>query len=182
MNPHRISAGALALAALLFFAGCGKSGDTDPVTDTDTTAAAGGDTAEDYTTVQPDEGSRVDIGRWHDMTRADFENLYTDFALGDPPMIRGYGICDSVAVFFPDDSPEAMPEILICDLDGVYTVEDAFAMLGIEINEARISEGQWISIVSPDERFLRLQYRSAGEHADRTTQLLLQFSRTLHKE
>ncbi|GEM_PF-1564718 len=177
MNAHRISAGALALAVLLFFAGCGKSGDTEPVTDADTAADAGGETAEDYTPVQPDEGSRVDIGRWHDMTRTDFENLYVDFPRSDPPVVRGYGICDSVTVYFPDESEEAMPEILICDLDAVYTVEDAFAMLGIEIGEAGAPEGQWISIASPDERFLGLQYRGAGQHSDRTTQILLQFQR-----
>lgn len=177
MNTHRISAGALALAVLLFIAGCGKSGDTEPVTDADSTAAPGGDIAADYTPVQPDEGSRVDIGRWHDMTRADFENLYVDFANSGSHVVRGYGICDSVTVYFPDESPEAMPEILICDLDAVYTVEDAFAMLGIEIGDAGAPEGQWISIGSPDERFLLLQYRGAGEHVDRTTQLLLQFQR-----
>ena len=177
MSTHRISAGALALAVLLFFAGCGKSGDTEPVTDTDTSAAPGGDSAGDYAPVQPDAGSRVDIGRWHDMTRAEFENLYVDFAGSDRHVVREYGICDSVTVYFPDEAPEAMPEILICDLDAVYTVEDAFAMLGIEIDEAGDPEGPWISIASADERFLMLQYRGAGEHVDRTTQLLLQFQR-----
>ena len=175
MNTRRIAAGAAALALLLFIAGCGKSGDNAPVTDS--TAAVTDSAAVDYTPVQPDESNRVDIGRWNDMTRQDFDNLYADFALSDPPVVRTYGICDSVTVFFPDDNPEALPEILICDLDGVYTVEDAFAMLGIEIGEAGDAEGQWISLASPDDRFIGLKYRGAGAHVDRTTQLLLQFKR-----
>lgn len=164
----------MTLVFLLFVTGCGPSGNKAPVSDT--TAISDSAVADDAP-VQPDETNRVDIGHWHDMTWKDFDLQFTDFAQSDPPVVRVYGICDSVTVVFPESVPDALPEILICNLDGVYTVEDAFAMLGIEIGEVVDSEGPWISLATLDERFAGLKYRSAGEHADRTTQLLLQFTR-----
>jgi hypothetical protein len=174
MKTQRRIAGALTLALLLFFTGCGPSGDKAPVSDT---TAVADNTVAEYAPVQPDETNRVDIGRWHEMTWKDFDAQFTDFAQSDPPVVRVYGICDSVTVVFPESVPDALPEILICDLDGVYTVEDAFSMLGIEIGEVTGSEGPWISLASLDDRFIGLKFRSVAEHADRTTQLLLQFTR-----
>ncbi|MBR9979341.1 MAG: hypothetical protein KFH87_14750 [Bacteroidetes bacterium] len=127
--------------------------------------------------VQPDAEHHVDIGRWYDMTWQEFDNLYADFARNDPPMVRNYGICDSIACHFPSTEASAKAEILICYLDGVYTVDDAFHTLGIEFDQVGSTGDSWISVTSADDRFIALQYKAEQGHADRTTQLLLQFNR-----
>ena len=173
MNTQRSIPGAIALIILLGFTAC-RPAEEAPVTDETATV----DSVEvQYTPVQPEEGDRVDIARWYDMTFKDFDNLYADFILSDPPIVKDYGICDSVQVFFPVTEESALPEIVICNLNGVYLVEDAFAMLGIDAGELTSTEGQWISVASLDDRFVALKYLSAGTHVDRTTQLLLQFKR-----
>jgi len=174
MKTQRSIPGALALIILLVLASCQSGEEKAPVTDETATV----DSAEvQYTPVQPEDGDRVDIARWYDMTYAEFDNLYADFILSDPPIVRDYGICDSVEVFFPVTEENALPEILICNLNGVYLVDDAFAMLGIDAGELTNTEGQWITVASLDDRFAGLKYLSAGTHVDRTTQLLLQFKR-----
>lgn len=127
--------------------------------------------------VQPDAEQHVDIGRWYDMTWQEFDNLYADFARNDPPMVRSYGICDSIACHFPSNEANEKAEILICYLDGVYTVEDAFHTLGIETGPVGSTGDSWISVTSSDNRFIALQYKAEQGHVDRTTQLLLQFNR-----
>ncbi len=173
MNTLRLMAGALALVFLLSLSACQSQEEKGPVTDTTQTDAG----EIDLTPVQPDEGLRVDIGRWYGMTFEDFGRQYVSFS-ADRPAVLEYGICDSVEVFFPDESTEAKPEILICHLNGIYTVKDAFAMLGIEIGDVADTEGQWISLESLDKRFAGLKFEGLENHPDRTTQLLLQFDRS----
>ena len=75
----------------------------------------------------------------------------------------------------------ALPQTLIRDLDGVSTVVNAFAMLGIGIGDVVDSEGSWIRLAGLEYRFMGLKFRSVGEYAASTTQLLLQCSRIPHE-
>ena len=174
MNPLRLMAGACALALLMSLSACQSHEEKGPATDTTATTE---NSDVDLTPVQPDEGLRVDIGRWYEMTFEDFGRQYVSFTAGRP-VVHDYGICDSVEVFFPDETAGALPEILICHLNGIYTVEDAFAMLGIEIGAVADTEGQWISLESLDRRFAGLKFQGLEQHPDRSTQLLLQFDRS----
>ncbi|MCB2203404.1 hypothetical protein KQI65_01545 [bacterium] len=167
-------ASALAVALLLSLPACSSQEEKGPVTDTTMTTENG---EIDVTPVQPDEGLRVDIGRWYESTLEDFGNKYVSFSAARP-VVHNYGICDSVEVFFPDESADALPEILICHLNGIYTVENAFSMLGIATGAVADSEGQWISLESMDERFAGLKFQGLEGYPDRTTQLLLQFDRS----
>lgn len=174
----RILFGSGTIAALMFsiFLGCSScgSGSDKPVT-----AGADSSAAEsaEFDPVQPDEEHRVDIGRWFDMTRKDFDNQYTTFTQSEPPVVRDYGICDSITCHFPSAAPEALPEILVCNLRDVYMVTDAFRLLGIEIGKVGSTTEPWISVASLDKRFSALQYKAAGKYPDRTSQILLQFNR-----
>ncbi|MFA6234197.1 MAG: hypothetical protein WC824_08435, partial [Bacteroidota bacterium] len=95
----------------------------------------------------------------------------------EPPIVRNYGICDSITCHFSSTAKSAKPEILICDLNGVYLVTDAFRLLGIEIGQIGRTDEAWITVASLDKRFSALQYKNTGKHADRTVQILLQFNR-----
>ena len=169
---HGTLLGALLLTLLLGCSSCG-SGDEKPVMDT----AADSVTVEAPAPMQPDEEHRVDIGRWRDMSRADFDNRFAAFAQSDPPIVREYGICDSITCHFPSAAAEALPEILVCDLNGVYMVTDAFHLLGIDIGEIGSTTKAWVSVESRDDRFTALQYKAETGYADRTRQILLQFNR-----
>ena len=161
-------------ALLLAFAlpSCGSS-DEKPLMDTADSAVV--DTPPPDP-VQPDEENRIDIGRWREMTRADFDTQFVGFARSEPPVVREYGICDSITCHFPAKAADAVPEVLVCDLDGVYMVADAFRLLGIEIGAVGSTSGAWIGVESRDDRFTALQYKAEGSHADRTRQILLQFA------
>ncbi len=163
-----------AITLLLAFSACQQNEDKPVTTLPDSTAVAVEVEAEP---MQPDEEHGVDLGRWHDMTRASFDNQFTTFALTEPPMVRDYGICDSITCHFPSTENDARAEILICDLNGVYLVADAFRLLGIEIGQVGSTEGAWINVKSLDPRFSALQYKNSGKQADRTTQIILQFNR-----
>ncbi|MBR9976103.1 MAG: hypothetical protein KFF77_11025 [Bacteroidetes bacterium] len=164
------------LLLLLVFAlpSCGSS-DEKPLMETADSVAV--ETAAPAP-MQPDEEHRIDIGRWREMTRADFNTQFADFARSEPPVIRDYSICDSITCHFPSKTADALPEVLVCDLNGVYMVADAFKLMGIEIGEIGNTSDAWISVESRDNRFAALQYKAAGSHPDRTRQILLQFNRT----
>ena len=173
MNTQRLIAGACALAFLLTVSACQSHKEKGPVPDNTTTETE----IINLDPVQPDEGLRVDIGRWYDMTFEDFSRQYVDFSTARP-VVRDYGICDSIEVFFPYEDAASQPEILICHLNAIYTVEDAFSMCGIEIGAVLDSEGEWISLESPDDRFVGLKFQGLPGYSDRTRQLLLQFDRS----
>ena len=176
MTRHAIlGSGTIVALLLTIFLGCSScgSGSEKPAADADSSAAE----SAEFDPVQPDEEHRVDIGRWSDMSRADFDNQYTTFAQSEPPVVRDYGICDSITCHFPSTAPEALPEILVCNLRDVYLVTDAFRLLGIEIGKVGSTTEPWISVASLDKRFSALQYKAAGKYADRTSQILLQFNR-----
>jgi hypothetical protein len=172
MKTIRLITCASALIVLLGFSACQSHEEKGPAVDSTQTAAD----AMNVDPVQPDKELRVDIGRWYDMTFSDFTRQYVSFST-EQPVVRDFGICDSLEVFFPDESTDAKPEILICHLNGVYTVDDAFTMLGIEIGEVADTEGQWISLASQDKRFAGLKFQGLDNYPDRTMQLLLQFAR-----
>ncbi len=169
--------GACVLALTLCFPAC-QQGDDKPVMSTDDSTAV----ESDMTPMQPDEQNSVDLGRWFSMTRADFDRQFATFTQTEPPVVRDYGICDSITCHFPSTAEDATPEILVCDLNGVYLVTDAFRLLGIEIGQVGSTDGAWISVASLDNRFEALQYKNAGRTADRTTQILLQFKREKTEE
>jgi hypothetical protein len=177
MTRHAIlGSGTIAVILLTIFLGCsscGSGGEKPATADVDSSAVE----SAEFDAVQPDEEHRVDIGRWSDMSRKDFDNQYTTFAQSEPPVVRDYGICDSITCHFPSAAPEALPEILVCNLRDVYLVTDAFRLLGIEIGAVGSTTEPWISVTSLDKRFSALQYKAAGKYADRTTQILLQFNR-----
>ncbi len=164
--------GACVLALTLCFPACQQGDDKPVMNNTDSTRVES-----DITPVQPDEQNNVDLGRWFEMTRADFDTQFTTFTKTEPPVVRDYGICDSITCHFPSTADDATAEILVCDLNGVYLITDAFRMLGIEIGKVGNTEGPWISVASLDKRFEALQYKNTGNTADRTTQILLQFNR-----
>lgn len=161
----------LALALLLLLSACGPSAEKGSSTADSTNAAA------DERPIVPDEGKAVDLARWSEQSYADFGKLFADFGKHDPPIIRGYGICDSITCVFPSTDATARAEILICDLDAIYSAEDAFRLLGIETGRVLNSEASWVSLAPADDRFTSLKYKTIGSHADRTQQLLLQFKR-----
>ncbi|MFZ1730724.1 MAG: hypothetical protein WAV84_11425, partial [Bacteroidota bacterium] len=146
---------AFALTLLLALSACQHNEDK-PVTTLADSAAVEAEAAP----MQPDDERGVDIGRWGDMTRSDFDNLYTTFTQTEPPIVRNYGICDSITCHFPSTASDARPEILICDLNGVYLVTEAFQLLGIEIGQVGGTEGAWINVKSLDKRFSALQYKN----------------------
>ena len=164
---------AVALLLSVALTSCGSS-DEKPLMESADSAAV--ETAAPAP-MQPDEEHRIDIGRWREMTRADFDTQFADFTRTDPPVVRDYGICDSITCHFPSKAADALPEVLVCDLNGVYLVTDAFKLMGIEIGEIGSTADVWIGVESRDSRFTALQYKAAGSHADRTRQILLQFNR-----
>ncbi|MDX9759174.1 MAG: hypothetical protein RBU27_08445 [Bacteroidota bacterium] len=185
MNTRLLSgSGLIVISTLLLFLGCAAcgSGDrTEPSGGVDSTTSSDTTRGVETDPVQPDEQRGVDLGRWHDMTRSDFDTQFADFTRFDPPVIRAYGICDSIVCHFPSAAPEAIPEILICHLDGVYRVEDAFRLLGIDIQAVPPSTEPWVTVGGSDTRFSSLQYRAEGTQTDRTSQILLQFNRNLDR-
>jgi hypothetical protein len=164
----------LSVALLIMLFGLGACGQSDdkPIAERPGNAAADSVAAP----MHPDDQRGVDLGRWIEMERKDFENQFTTFAQSEPPVVRDYGICDSITCHFPSTAEDALAEILVCDLNGVYLVTDAFRLLGIEIGQVGSSSGPWTSVTSLDKRFESLRYKNAGG-ADRTTQILLQFHR-----
>ena len=181
MNARRLSGSGLAAAiTFLLFLGCASCGSCDrdaPSDSADSTARQEASANAEVDPVQPDENRGVDLGRWIDMTRDDFDAQFADFTRSDPPVVRAYGICDSIICHFPSGAAHAVPEILVCNLDGVYLVADAFRLLGIEIGRVEAPTDTWGNVSSPDTRFSTLQFRAEGAHADRTSQILLQFTR-----
>jgi hypothetical protein len=181
MRKHTTLRGAFAFSvfALTFvvFTACQPGAEKPEATTGDSLAVQ-----VEATPMQPDEENGVDLGRWHAMTREEFDNLYTTFTQTEPPIVRDYGICDSITCYFPSTANDAKPEILVCDLNGVYIVTDAFRLLGIEIGQVGSTEGPWINVASLDNRFSSLKYKNTGKHADRTTQILLQFNRKKAEE
>jgi len=171
---HATLPGAFALLLLLSLSSCRQHEETPPIGVQDDSIAVSDDTENPRA---PDEAYVVDLGKWYDMTYADFDRLFATFSTTNPPMILDYGICDSIKCIFPSDDADANAVILICDLDHVYTVDDAFRMLGILAGRNTTTDGNWVNIESRDERFESLKYRIVGTHADRTQQLLLQFKR-----
>ncbi|MBE0642823.1 MAG: hypothetical protein IH600_01965 [Bacteroidetes bacterium] len=169
---HARLLGTGAFALMLLVSAC-QRGDDKPVM----TAADSTEVDSTATPVQVDEESHVDIGRWYDMTRADFDRQFTTFTQVEPPVVRDYGICDSITCHFPSSAPDAKAEILVCDLNGVYVITDAFRLLGIEIGQVGSTDGPWVSVASLDKRFSELRYKNIGKTADHTTQILLQFRR-----
>ncbi len=171
MRAHMIALIPLFIIMLFGFGSCGQS-EVKPIAGQDDPAAVDSAAAP----MHPDAERSVDLGRWIDRSRKDFENQFATFDQSEPPVVRDYGICDSITCHFPSTAKDATAEILVCDLNGVYLVTDAFRLLGIEIGQVGSTSGPWISVASLDERFEALQYKNAGG-ADRTSQILLQFKR-----
>jgi hypothetical protein len=168
-HPTALAA-ALTLAALLCLSAC-RQDDTAPVN-----KDASADKSDAHQ-MQPDEAPGVDLGRWKDMTWEDFDRLFATFAKSDPPVVRDFGICDSITCIFPSSAASAVAEILICDLNADYSVGDAFQLLGIETGRVLGSEAGWVNLASGDDRFSSLKYKTTEGNADRTRQLLVQFKR-----
>ncbi len=160
----------LALVLMLVLAACRQSDDHAPV-DKDGTATS------DKSQVQPGDSKSVDLGRWHDMTWEDFDRLFATFAKTDPPVVRDYGICDSITCIFPSGDKTAKPEILICDLNQAFPAADAFKLLGIETGRVISSEAGWVNLGALDGRYSSLKYKTTGVGAENTRQLLVQFKR-----
>jgi hypothetical protein len=165
-----VLAAAFTLAALLSLSAC-RQDDNAPVNK---------DSAADKSAarqMQPDDAAGVDLGRWKDMTWEDFDRLFATFAKTDPPVVRDFGICDSITCIFPTNAKTAVAEILICDLNTDYSAGDAFQLLGIETGRVLGSEAGWVNLASVDDRFSSLKYKTTEGSADRTRQLLVQFKR-----
>ena len=163
-------AATLALALMIALPSCRQSDDNAPVTKT-----AADDTARQQ--VQTTDSRAVDLGRWHDMDWQGFDRLFATFAKTDPPIVRDYGICDSITCIFPSNDKAAKAEILICDLNDTYPADEAFRLLGIETGRVMGSEAGWVNLAATDGRFTSLKYKTVKGSADRTRQLLLQFKR-----
>lgn len=163
-------AAALTLAVLLSLSAC-RQDDNAPVN-----KDAGADKSASQQ-VQPDEAVGVDLGRWKDMTWEDFDRLFATFAKTEPPVVRDFGICDSITCIFPTNAKSAVAEILICDLNADYPAGDAFELLGIQTGRVLGSEAGWVNLAPGDDRFSSLKYKTSEGMADRTRQLLVQFKR-----
>lgn len=161
-------AGALAIVLTLCLPACKQSDDNAPVTR---------DAASADKQMQRDDATSVDLGRWADMTWEDFDRLFATFAKTDPPVVREYGICDSITCIFPSKSNTEKAEILICDLDSDYPAAEAFKLLGIETGRVITSEAGWVNLGAIDGRYSSLKYKTVDGSAERTRQLLVQFKR-----
>jgi hypothetical protein len=158
------------IAAAIMVTGCKQSEESAPLAKDDSAGVA-------EQQVQPSEAKAVDLARWHEMSWQDFDRLFATFAQSNPPVVRDYGICDSITCIFPTEEKTARAEILVCDLNDIYDAETAFMLLGIESGRVLSSEGGWITLAAADARFASLKYKTVDGKADRTQQLLLQFKR-----
>ena len=135
--------------------------------------------------MEPDDTQHVDVALWYKQTYEDYHRQFPEFSEANPPIVRDFGICRKITFFFPPGedggegpSADALPEVLICDLDGAYEPEKAFMAMGIMTRDRTVDEEKnWNTFAPDDDRFSSLTCNFVRGDAGRTNQLLIQFHR-----
>ena len=122
--------------------------------------------------IVPGAHPAIDLPAWADKTFQEMDNVFSEFTLSNPPVIGPYGICTKITFTFKGKDRDAKIRSLLCELDQLYTPQEALQLLGLSGNSPGKISGTSVNFHPADARIKLVKCYVTAERDTILTKLI----------